>query len=191
MAIRPVLRMGHPILRIKARDLSEAEIRSKEVARLVRDMVETMHAESGIGLAAPQIGESLRIAVIELDGVSERYPEAEGDLQEGLGVYFNPKITALTNETQSFWEGCLSVPGLRGLVERPKKIRIDYLDEKAKPKTITVEGFLATVFQHEFDHLEGTLYIDRIKEMRNLAYLEEYQEFIASPSNEGPAELDD
>lgn len=191
MAVRPVLRMGHPILRAKARDLAEVEIRSKETARLVRDMIDTMHAESGIGLAAPQIGESLRIAIIELDNVSERYPDVEGDLQEGLGVYFNPKIIPLTTDVQSFWEGCLSVPGLRGLVERPRKIRIDYLDEKAKPRTLTVEGFLATVFQHEFDHLEGMLYVDRINDTRNLAYLEEYQEFIASSSQDEPRKLSD
>lgn len=191
MAILPVLRMGHPILRQKARDLTETEIRSKEIAKLVRDMIDTMHDESGIGLAAPQIGVSLRIAIIELDGVAERYPEYEGDLKDGLGVYFNPRVTPIESETQSFWEGCLSVPGLRGLVPRPRKVKIDYLDEKAKPKSITVEGFLATVFQHELDHLDGVLYVDRITDTRNLAYIEEYQQFLAPKSDADPQELDD
>ncbi len=175
MAIKPVLRMGHPILRQQARALTHSEIVSQEVKQLIADMQETMEAEGGIGIAAPQIGESVQAAIIELPENSERYGTLDSSARY---VIFNPVISVIDATEQGFWEGCLSVPGLRGFVERPRKVHIEYLDEAANKQVIEPEGFLATVFQHELDHLFGMLYIDRIKDKRLLSYNEEFERFF-------------
>ena len=171
MPIRPVLTIGNPLLRRVARDLSLEEITSAQFRTLLQDMAETMHHKQGIGIAAPQIGESVQAALIEIDSGSERYPGQEAF---GMRVFVNPRISVLDAEEQGFWEGCLSVPNLRGYVERPRRIRVDYLDEHAQPRVVEAEGFLATVFQHELDHLQGVLYVDRIRDMTRLATLEDY-----------------
>jgi len=175
MSVRPVLRMGHPILRQKARALQKSEIKSPAFKKLIKDMIETMHKEEGIGIAAPQLGESLRVSVIEFNEDSERYPNMGAN---GLVVFVNPVIKVLDSKPQGFWEGCLSVPGLRGFVERPRKVEVTYLDEKGEEHTMIAEDFLATVVQHEFDHLDGVLYVDRIQDTKQLAYIDEYQEHI-------------
>jgi peptide deformylase len=174
MAIRKVARLGHPVLRAPTRELSKKEILSDETKRLVSDMVETMHEYSGVGLAAPQIHEPLRLCVIEFDAQDARYAL---DVQQPLLVVFNAKIHVLDETPFGFWEGCLSVPGLRGYVERPRKIRVDYLDETATARTIMAEDFLATVLQHELDHIDGRLYVDRVKDPARFAFIEEYQRF--------------
>jgi peptide deformylase len=186
MAIRKVARMGHPVLRQVARDLTPAEIRSPAIRSLIQDMVETMHEYGGIGLAAPQVHESVQLAIIELGEESERYPNRG---KQPLSVFINPIITVLDATEQGFWEGCLSVPELRGLVHRPRKIRVDYLDLDAKPQTIEAEGFLATVFQHELDHLAGKLFVQRMKDLSKLSFIEEYQRY--APKEEGEEELAD
>jgi peptide deformylase len=188
MAILKVARMGHPVLRQHARDLTPDEIRSPEIQRLIEDMVETMHEYSGIGLAAPQVHVPLQLAVIEFEEDSSRYPDMG---QQPLSAYINPKITVLDTKEQAFWEGCLSVPELRGLVHRPRKIRVDYLDREAKPRSIEAEGFLATVFQHELDHLAGKLFIDRMKDMTKFAFLLEYQRYWAPSEADEEGELED
>src|SRR4051812_47803840 len=175
MAVKEVLKMGNPLLRQKARELSSEEIASKWFNELIRDMVETMHSEEGVGLAAPQIGESVRVSVIEFEGDNERYPDMGA---QKLSVFVNPVIRVLDPDTEGFWEGCLSVPGLRGYVERPKKVSVSYLDENGKPKSLVADGFMAIVLQHEFDHLDGVLYIDRITDKTKIAYIEEYREFV-------------
>src|SRR5262249_2799265 len=124
MAVRPVLTIGNPLLRQVARDLDLDEIRSEGLRSLVSDMIDTMHHEQGIGIAAPQIGESVQAAIIEIDSESSRYPDQEAF---GLRVFLNPRVTVLDAGEQGFWEGCLSVPNLRGFVERPRRIRVDYL----------------------------------------------------------------
>lgn len=172
MAIRKVARLGHPVLRKKGRDLSAEELQSPEIQRLIGDMVETMHEYGGIGLAAPQVHESLQLAVIEL---------------ESLLVVVNPRITVLDATEQSFWEGCLSIPEIRGLVPRPRKIRVDYLDQTGNPQSIEPEGFLATVFQHELDHLQGVLFLDRVKDTTQLAFTEEYQRYWVRPGTDQTA----
>lgn len=177
MAIRKVARMGHPVLRQKARTLTVEEIRSPEVSRLISDMVETLHEYGGIGLAAPQIHESVRLALVEIPEGSVRYPEGAG-ITQPLAVFINPEIQVLDKEEQGFWEGCLSVPDLRGLVQRPKKIEVCYLDAEGKGHTLVAEGFLSTVLQHEFDHLDGVLYIDRLRDTTRLAFVEEYQRYF-------------
>lgn len=188
MAILKVARMGHPVLRQKGRELSAKEIKSPEIQRLIADMIETMHEYSGIGLAAPQVHESIQLALIEIGEDNPRYPDQE---TQSLRVFINPKITVLDAKEQGFWEGCLSVPELRGLVSRPRKVKVDFLDENAKPQSMTFEGFSATVVQHELDHLQGTLYVDRIKDMSKFAFIEEYQRYWVPDEDSDVGELED
>lgn len=181
--------MGHPVLRQVARDLTPEEIASPELRRLIQDMIETMEEYGGIGLAAPQVHESVQLAIIGYEDESERYPDMGS---QPLSVFINPKITVLDEELQGFWEGCLSVPELRGFVERPRKIRVEYLDLKGKAQSVTAEGFLATVFQHELDHLAGRLFVDRIRDTTKLSFTEEYAKYIAPKHEEsGEEELED
>ena len=170
MAIQTILKMGNPLLREVASEFSKDEILHADTNELLVDMWETLDFSGGIGLAAPQIGVSKQLAVIKLSEDSDRYPDMETTEPY---IIFNPQITVLDKEVQGFWEGCLSVPGLRGYVERPRKVKIDYLDENADERTIEVEDFLATVFQHELDHLIGKLYIDRMKDIGTLMFEDE------------------
>ncbi len=163
--------MGHPTLRRVARELSDEEIVSPEVARLVEDITETLHDYGGIGLAAPQVNESVRLALIEIPNEGSRY----GELQPmPLTVFVNPALSVLDSRSAGNWEGCLSIPGLRGWVERPQKIRIEYKDLALRELSMELSGFQATVFQHEFDHLDGYLYVDRMKDMSRLVFEEEF-----------------
>ena len=162
-----ILKMGNPILREVSKPLLKEEILSDQSKDLVKKMWEVMEQAGGIGLAAPQIGVLKQLAVIRLDSDSERYQNIE-DSEEF--VIFNPKLEVLDETKQGFWEGCLSVPGLRGYVERPRKLKINYLNEKAEEKEVIVEDFLATVFQHELDHLFGFLYVDRLKSVKDLIF---------------------
>ena len=162
-----ILKMGNPILREVSKPLLKEEILSDQSKDLVKKMWEVMEQAGGIGLAAPQIGVLKQLAVIRLDSNSERYENIE-DSEEF--VIFNPKLEVLDETKQGFWEGCLSVPGLRGFVERPRKLKINYLNEKAEEKEVIVEDFLATVFQHELDHLFGFLYVDRLKSVKDLIF---------------------
>ena len=170
MSVKEILKMGNPLLREVAEDFSVEEIKNSETQLLLEDMWDSLAAAGGIGLAAPQIGISKQLAVIKLTEESDRYPDME---DSEAFIIFNPKITVLDKTEQGFWEGCLSVPGLRGFVERPRKIRVDFLDESAKPRSIEAEDFLATVFQHELDHLVGKLYVDRIKDITTLMFEDE------------------
>ena len=176
MAIRKVARLGHPVLREPCRELTRTEIRSPATRRLVEDMRETMAEYAGVGLAAPQVHEPVRIAIIEFDP-----GDAERDLDEGQASFtvFNPKTTVLDPTPEGYWEGCLSVPGMRGYVERPRRVRVDYLDEAAKPARVVADGFLATVFQHELDHLDGVLYVDRLADPKLFAFNEEFSRYVA------------
>ena len=171
MAIRKIARLGHPVLRQKTREVTREEISTPEMKRLVRDMIETMHEYGGVGLAAPQVHESVRLAIIEFEADNERYENDEG---QALLVIWNARVKVLDDKPSGFWEGCLSVPGMRGYVERPSKIEVGYLDERGKPKTLVAEGFLATVFQHELDHLDGVVYVDKIADKTKFAFSEEY-----------------
>lgn len=176
MAVRKIIRMGHPLLRQPARPLTEEEIGSEALERLIGDMIDTLHDYGGIGLAAPQIAEPVRLAIIEIEGGGSRY----GDIPElPLTVFINPTIEVIDTASRGFWEGCLSVPGLRGFVERPQHVRVDYLNVTGRSETLELRGFLATVFQHEFDHLDGKLYIDRLADPRLLAFEEEFARYLA------------
>lgn len=179
MSVREVLRMGHPLLREKARKLTDTEILNSQ--SLLQDMFDTMEKEQGIGIAAPQIGESLMAAIIKIPSDNPRYPNSE---ESETYIIFNPEIHILDQQLQGFWEGCLSVPGLRGFVERPRKVMIKYKNEKAENCEIVVEDFLATVFQHELDHLFGTLYVDRISDKTKLSFIEEFVQFHSQNGEE-------
>ena len=174
MAILKVARLGHPVLREKCRDLTPEEIVSEPVRQLVADMRATMSEYGGVGLAAPQVHEPVRLALIEFEEGDTRY---RVDAEQPLLVLFNARVHVLDAEPVGFWEGCLSVPGLRGFVERPSKIRVEYLDENAEPRELLAEGFLSTVCQHELDHLDGVLYVDQIADPTRFAFVEEYARF--------------
>lgn len=177
MSTYPIIRMGHPTLRLKAKAFTKKEIVSSPTKKLIKDMFQTMKKVGGIGLAAPQINISKQLAIIEIPNEGTRYPDAKSS---EIFILFNPKIKILDKKLQGFWEGCLSVPGLRGYVERPRKIQISYLDVKAQAQVIVVEDFLATVFQHELDHLGGQLYVDIIKDPKLFCFEEEF-ELLTSP----------
>lgn len=167
MAIREIIRMGHPTLRQVARPILPGELAEHWLHELVEDMRETLPAAGGIGLAAPQVDVPVRLAIIEIAGGLSRYGEIEA---MPLTVFINPEIEVLDPATAGYWEGCLSVPGLRGYVERPQHVRVIALDLDGRKFELELQGFLATVFQHEFDHLDGKLYVDRLKDTRLLVF---------------------
>ena len=164
MAVRPVLKMGHPLLRQVARPV--AEFGNRELRELVRDMDDTMRSLDGAGLAAPQIGVSLRVVIFEVVS-NPRYPDV-GEVP--YTVLVNPELTPLGEETEDGWEGCLSVPGLRGRVPRHRRLRYRGVDLDGGRIDRTVEGFHARVVQHEVDHLDGILYPMRLRSLDDLGY---------------------
>ena len=165
------------MLRRRARALNAAERASPTLPTLIADMVDTLDASGGIGLAAPQIGVEQRVAIIRVAGGPSRY----GELRPiPLTVYVNPVIEVTDRVLQGFWEGCLSVPGLRGWVERPRAIRVHWQDAEGVEHSAEYSGFLATVFQHEFDHLDGCLYVDRMTDSTRLVFETELDAFLES-----------
>lgn len=170
MSLRKVAVMGHPVLRKVAEPIPAKEIKSPKVQTLIQDMVETMFEYDGRGLAAPQVHESIQLVVMLWD--------FDKDTKPYLKVLINPEITAVTEETSGNWEGCLSLPGLRGFVNRPNKISVKSLDQDGKKQDFIAEGFAATVIQHECDHLMGRLYIDRITDLTQFAFIKEYNRFL-------------
>ena len=138
MTSQTVIRMGHPTLRLTASLVSLDEIKSTAFKQLLTDLYDTMKTEGGIGIAAPQINVSKQVCLIELPSNNERYGNLEAS---PLYIIINPKITILDQTHQGFWEGCLSVPGLRGFVERPRKIQVDYIDEFGEPKKLLLKIF--------------------------------------------------
>jgi len=167
MAVRPILRLGDPRLREVAAPVLSFD--TPELHALVRDLIDTMEAADGAGLAAVQIGVPQRVVIFGVDA-SPRYPRAEA---VPFTVLVNPEIAPLDGERESGWEGCLSVPGMRGLVPRHARIRYRGRDAFGEPIDRTVEGFHARVVQHECDHLDGILYPQRIEDMRSFGFLEE------------------
>src|SRR3989344_579603 len=164
MTVRRVLKMGDPLLYRKADPVQQ--FNTPELDRLVADMADTMAALSGAGLAAPQIGVSLRVVIFGVEA-NPRYPEAE---PVPTTVLVNPVLEPIGDDMEEGWEGCLSVPGLRGLVPRHLKLRSTSFDQHGKPMDRTVSGFHARVVQHECDHLDGILYPMRLRDIRLLGY---------------------
>ena len=183
MAILKVAQMGNPILRKVAKELSPAEIKSTEFQRLIEDMIETMHEYQGIGLAAPQVHQSVQLCLIEINPENPRYESKEAT---PLKIVINPKLTPIGKETEEMWEGCLSVHAMRGLVRRPARVRVQGLDEKAQKFEWELEGLPAVVVQHETDHLFGTLYVDKLVDTRKLAFLPEYEKYWSEEAAELP-----
>ena len=164
MTIRKIAKMGHPILRKIAKPVPVDEISSPKIQQLIADMKDTVIDANGVGLAAPQVHESKRIVILELDG------------KPGFQVWINPVISPLEDEHVLTFEGCLSIPGLRGAVARPTKVSVQALDGNGEQVSFILDGFSAVVAQHECDHLDGILYVDRV-ETQTLAYMDEYRKY--------------
>ena len=171
MSILKVARMGHPVLRTRARALDKAAVRNPLTQKLIDDMIETMHEYHGVGLAAPQIHEGLRLFVALLD-------EEPGPDSPAVAV-INPEITPQGTSMAEGWEGCLSIPDIRGMVPRHTDIVLRGLDRHGKPLDLRLKDFGARVAQHETDHLDGVLFFDRMKSMQSLTYLDEYSRYHA------------
>jgi peptide deformylase len=175
VAIRKVARLGHPVLRQVARPIPPGEITSDTVQRLVRDLSETMVEYDGVGLAAPQIFESLRVFVMFVP------PDPDLGLPGvPLTAWINPRLAPVGQASAVGWEGCLSIPDLRGKVERPTAVELSGFGPDGRERTVRYEGFPAVVAQHEFDHLEGTVFLDRMKDMSTLTFLREYERYWLS-----------
>jgi peptide deformylase len=173
MSILKTSKLGNPVLRQQAKEVNPSELKSPVMQKLIDDMIETMHEYDGVGLAAPQVHESLQMAVIEVDK-SKRYPEAP-DIP--LLVLVNPVIIKKSETVQNGWEGCLSVEGFRGIVPRSKTVEIRYLDRQGKKRQLDADDFLAVVIQHELDHLAGKVFLDRMPDLATLTHLKEFERY--------------
>ena len=180
MSILKVARMGHPVLRAKARPIEKGELKSPGLQQLIDDMVDTMFEYSGVGLAAPQVHEGVRLFVAMLD--------ADGRGEGDATVFINPEITPAGDAVVDGWEGCLSIPDMRGRVPRAQQVTVSALDRDGKRFEIDLEGFPARVVQHETDHLDGVLFIDRMRSLESLTYLEESSRYHARHADDGEDE---
>jgi peptide deformylase len=169
MSILKVARMGHPVLRASARTVSPADLRHPLIQKLIDDMIETMHEYHGVGLAAPQIHEGLRLFVALLD-------EEPSKDSEAIAV-INPEIVPGGETKEEGWEGCLSIPDIRGMVPRYTDITMRALDRNGRKVELRLKNFAARVAQHEADHLDGVLFFDRMTSMQSLTFLDEYSRY--------------
>lgn len=188
MSILKVARMGHPVLRARAKALDAAAIKSARVQQLIDDMLETMEEYQGVGLAAPQVHASLRLFVAgfaprphadppdddDADDDDDDTDEDDEDSRVPQMVLINPEISIVGNDTVDDWEGCLSIPEIRGRVTRARDIKVRAFDRNARRIEITARGFTARVIQHETDHLDGVLFLDRMESFETLTFLEEF-----------------
>jgi len=181
MAILKVARMGHPVLRAKARPIDPGQIGSPQVQQLIDDLFETMHEYQGVGLAAPQVHESLRVFVAGFAPDEEDEDTARGVPMMAL---INPEITPIGEEIVDDWEGCLSIPDIRGRVPRSRQISVRAYDRRGKRVEIKASGFTARVIQHETDHLDGILFFDRMKSFQTLTFLDEFGRYWSGPDGE-------
>jgi peptide deformylase len=172
--ILKVARLGFPSLRTAAQPVATDRINSPEFQRLIDDMVETMYEYHGVGLAAPQVHLPIQLAVLEVQN-HPRYPEMP---PVPLTILVNPEVSILDRSTVDEFEGCLSIPDLRGLVPRFKELRVKALGRKGEPLDFTARDFHARVIQHETDHLKGEVYLDRMPNLRQLGFLDEWQRFL-------------
>jgi peptide deformylase len=173
MAVLKVARLGHPVLRKVAEPVSPEAIRSPDIQRLIDDMFETMEDHDGAGLAAPQVHVSRRIVIYGVEH-NPRYPDAE---PVPMTVLVNPRLKPVGTEQDEDWEGCLSVPDLRGMVPRYTTVRVEASDRDGRPLGFTATGFHARVVQHECDHLDGRVYLDRMRSMETLSFLPEFHRY--------------
>ena len=173
MAILKVARLGHPVLRQPAEPVGKDELGSPAMQRLIDDMIETMREYDGAGLAANQVHTLTQICVIEVLG-NPRYPEAP---HIPLTVVINPVVTPLTEEMEEGWEGCLSVPDMRGRVPRFTEVRLECRDRDGQKVDLIAKEFFARVIQHETDHLKGIVYVDRMRDLSSLSHIAEWQRY--------------
>src|SRR5882672_5375528 len=171
MSILKVARMGHPVLRERARPLDKSDIKSAVVQKLIDDMIDTMHEYRGVGLAGPQVHEGLRIFVALLD--------EDPDAKIEAAVIINPEITSNGAASEEGWEGCLSIPDIRGMVPRYTDITVKALDRNGRSIELGLKNFPARVAQHETDHLDCLLFFDRMKSLQSLTFLDEYSRYWA------------
>lgn len=181
MSILKVARIAHPVLRSPAKPVRKDAFRDRLFQKLIDDMRETMYEYDGVGLAAPQVHEGLRLAVIEVPGSDERARD-----EVPFMVLVNPVVSPLDDERESGWEGCLSIPDLRGMVPRWKRLKLEALDRDGKPYSLEAEGFFARVVQHECDHLDGDVYLDRMPDMRSLTFIKELEDHLHKDEEELP-----
>ncbi len=176
MSILKVAHMGHPVLRTRARAIDVGEVKSPRIQQLIDDMFETMTEYQGVGLAAPQVHESIRLFVAGFAPRPDDDDEDEDD-RVPLMALFNPEILPVGGETVDDWEGCLSIPDIRGKVPRMKQIVVRAIDRRGKRVELRASGFTARVIQHETDHLDGVLFVDRMKSFETLTFLEEFSRY--------------
>jgi peptide deformylase len=172
MAILKVARIGHPAIRTPARALTPEELALPATQKLIDDMIDTMKDYDGVGLAAPQVHLSLQLAVIEVPANDERSKDGVP-----LTVLVNPRVTRVGEALVQGWEGCLSIPDLRGIVPRARRVRLKALDREGRPLEVEAAGFFARVIQHECDHLDGRVYLDRMPHLKSLTYLHEMEKY--------------
>lgn len=173
MSLLKVARMGHPVLRTRAREIERSELKQPSMQKLIDDMINTMHEYHGVGLAGPQIHEGLRIFVAAITPDNEEPLSPENEPM----VFINPVITAIGYEIVEDWEGCLSIPEIRGRVPRARTINVTAMDRHGGAIDVTSHDFPARVIQHETDHLDGVLFLDRMRTFESLAFLEEYARY--------------
>jgi len=167
-----VVRLGDPVLRAVAQKVPSKLVGSEELRQLEREMIATMGEQHGVGLAAPQIGEGLRLFVYWV-------PDDEGDPLVHPHMLVNPEIRPVGTDEEEDWEGCLSIPGLRGLVPRYRRIKVKAMTAEGELVSLTADGFQARVIQHECDHLDGVVFLDRMRSMDSLSFEEEWVRFVA------------
>jgi peptide deformylase len=177
MSILKVARMGHPVLRAGARALERQEIKEARVQTLIDDMIETMLEYRGVGLAAPQVHEGLRLFVALLEEDDEAPARTADHAGPDPIVVINPHLTVVNDEIVEDWEGCLSIPDIRGRVPRARAVSVRALDRRANPIELRESDFSARVIQHETDHLDGVLFFDRMRRFESLTFLEEYAKY--------------
>ena len=190
MSILKVARMGHPVLRARAKALDPGDIKSSKIQLLIDDMFETMKEYQGVGLAAPQVHQGVRIFVA---GFAPRADDEEEDEEDEddrvpLMALINPELKPIGTETDDEWEGCLSIPDIRGRVTRPREIEVRAFDRRGRRIERRVGGFTARVIQHETDHLDGVLFFDRMKSFETLTFLEEFGKYWNRRGRDVPEE---
>lgn len=173
MSILKVSRLGHPVLRKVTANVPPEALQCTTMQKLIDDMIETMKEYDGVGLAADQVHESLQLAVLEV-AENPRYPDKP---RVPLTVLVNPRITPISEQMEDDWEGCLSIPDLRGVVPRYKSIQVQGYDRNGEPLEFVAHDFHARVIQHEFDHLNGKVYLDRMRDLTTLTFLQEFTRY--------------
>jgi peptide deformylase len=184
MSILKVARMGHPVLRAKAHPVPPSEITSPPIQQLIDDMFETMREYSGIGLAAPQVHQGLRLFVAGLRASDASVSELSDDVDMPFITVINPEVTAIDSEIVRGWEGCLSVPDIRGLVPRANRVRLKAYNRQGKLVDLEAQGLPARVIQHETDHLDGVLFFDRMRSLESLTFSDEYRRYWVEDEDE-------